>query len=178
MEAGRNGLGRLELSTVRISSPDEPHAIEGAIRQLSIMEYQGRTWATRSRPWVDRLASAWFIRRFIDPKARLLWLSSPSDCPVDALGFDFNAATFSHVNGRVTFEVLLASFNLEQSALKRLGSLVHFLDVGGIQPPEAVGIASVLAGLRDAIHDDDQLLSAASAVFDSLLVTFEKGVPA
>lgn len=73
---------------------------------------------------------------------------------------------------------MLASFDLDKPALKRLGALVHFLDVGGVQPPEAVGIESVLAGLRDAILDDDQLLATASAVFDSLLVTFEKGVRA
>lgn len=168
-------LSELELSIVRILSPDEPHAIEGAISLLSISDYQGRTWATRSRPWVDRLASAWLIRHFIDPQAQLLWLSSPSDCPSDALGFDFDGATFSHLDGRVTFEVLLASFALEKPGLKRLGALVHFLDVGGVQPPEAVGIESVIAGLRDTIKNDDQLLIAASAVFDSLLVTFEKG---
>lgn len=169
-------LNELELSVVRILSPDEPRAIDGPISLLSISDYQGRTWATRSRPWVDRLASAWLIRRFIDPHAHLRWLASPNDCPADALGFDFDGATFSHFDGRVTFEVLLASFSLEQPALKRLGALVHFLDVGGVQPPEAVGIESVLGGLRDAINDDDQLLTAASAVFDSLLVTFEKGV--
>lgn len=169
-------LNELELSVVRILSPDEPHAIQGLISLLSISDYQDRAWATRSRPWVDRLACAWLIRRFIDPQAHLLWLASPSDCPADALGFDFDGATFSHVDGRVTFEVLLASFNLENPALKRLGALVHFLDIGGVQPPEAVGIESVLSGLRDAINDDDQLLAAASAVFDSLLVTFEKGV--
>lgn len=169
-------LSELELLIVRILSPDEPHAIEGSVLVLSISDYQDRTWATRSRPWVDRLASAWLIRRFIDPQAQILWLTSPTDCPTDALGFDFDGATFSHVDGRVTFEVLMASFDLEQPALQRLGALVHFLDVGGVQPPEAVGIESVLAGLRDAINDDDQLLNAASAVFDSLLVTFEKGV--
>lgn len=170
------GLSELELLIVRILSPDEPHAIQGSISVLSISDYQGRTWATRSRPWVDRLACAWLIRRFIDPKAHLLWLSSPADCPTDALSFDFDGATFTHVDGRVTFEVLLASFSLENPALKRLGALVHFLDVGGVQPPEAVGIESVLSGLHDAINDDDQLLAAAGTVFDSLLVTFEKGV--
>ncbi|WP_445369472.1 chromate resistance protein ChrB domain-containing protein [Methylomonas sp. BW4-1] len=169
-------LRELELSIVRILSPDEPHSVEGSITPLSISEYQGRSWATRSRPWVDRLACAWLIRRFIDAQAQILWLASPNDCPADALGFDFDGATFSHVDGLVTFEVLLASFNLENPALKRLGALVHFLDVGGVQPPEAVGIESVLAGLRDAILDDEQLLTAASAVFNSLLVTFEKGV--
>lgn len=168
-------LNDLELSIVRILSPDEPHAIQGSIFLLSISDYQSRIWATRSRPWVDRLACAWFIRRFIDAHAQLLWLASPNECPDNVLSFDFDGATFSHLDGRVTFEVLMASFGLEKPALKRLGALVHFLDVGGVQPPEAAGIESVLSGLRDAINDDDQLLIAASAVFDSLLVTFEKG---
>jgi hypothetical protein len=170
-------LQDLELSTVRILSPDEPHAIDGLIQRLNISDYQGRTWATRQRPWVDRLASAWLIKRFIDPQAQLVWLTSINDCPPNALGFDFDGAAFSHVAGRVTFEVLLDSFGLEQVALKRIGALVHYLDVGGIQPLEALGIESVLAGLRDAITDDDQLLAQASNVFNGLLTTFEKGMP-
>jgi hypothetical protein len=169
-------LSELELSIVRLLSPDEPHALAGTLSPVLISDYQGRTWATRHRPWVDRLACAWLIRRFIDPQAQLLWLSSPHECPDEAVGFDFDGATFSHIDGRVTFEVLLARFNLEQYALKRLGALVHFLDVSGVQPPEAMGIESVLAGLRASINNDDQLLAAASVVFDSLLVTFEKGV--
>ncbi len=169
-------LNDLEFSVVRILSPDEPHSIQGSISLLSISEYQGRTWATRSRPWVDRLASAWLIRRFIDPHAQLLWLASIKDCPVNAISFDFDGATFSHVGSRVTFEVLLASFDLEKPGLKRLGAVVHFLDVGGVQPPEAIGIESVLAGLRESINDDEQLLTAASAVFDSLLITFDKAI--
>jgi hypothetical protein len=56
-----------------------------------------------------------------------LWLASPADCPADAIGFDFDDATFSHVGTRVSFEVLLASFMLEQAGLQRLGQLVHFL---------------------------------------------------
>ena len=155
-------------------SPDEPHAVAGTIPQLPLGLYLGRTWATRCRPWVDRLASAWLIRRFIDPDAHLLWLASPADCPPDALGFDFDGATFSHVGVRVTFEVLLASFGLETPALQRLGALVHFLDVGGVQPPESAGIESALAGLRESTTDDDQLLNLASAIFDGLLASFEK----
>lgn len=168
-------LRQLELAIARILSPDEPHPIEASIAALSLSDFQGKTWATRQHPWVDRLACAWLIRRFIDPQAHLLWLVAPIDCPDDVIGFDFDGARFSHIDGHVTFEVLLVSFDLETPALKRLGSLIHFLDVGGVQPPEAVGIESVLAGLRDAIVDDDSLLKAASAVFDSLLLTFEKG---
>lgn len=167
-------LQDLELAAARVLSPDEPHPADRAISHLRISDYQGRTWATRARPWVDRLASAWLIRRFIDEKARLLWLDSPNDCPADALGFDFDGATFSHVGARVTFEVLVASFGLEQSALSRMGALVHFLDAGGVQPTEAAGIESVLAGLRGAITNDDQLLSTASAVFDGLLAAFQQ----
>jgi hypothetical protein len=115
------------------------------------------------------------IRRFIDPQARILWLDAPGDCPADALGFDFDGATFSHVGSRVTFEVLIESFALTQPALARLGLLVHFLDVGGIQPPEAAGVESVLAGLREGISDDDQLLAAALAIFDGLLASFNRG---
>ncbi|MBE0484472.1 MAG: chromate resistance protein [Bacterioplanes sp.] len=171
-----SALCQLELACTRILSPDEPHPVEGVIAALSLDDFQGKTWATRQRPWVDRLACAWLIRRYIDPQAHLLWLPSPTDCPHDAIGFDFDGARFSHIGGRVSFEVLLASFGLETPALKRLGGLVHFLDVGGIQPPEAAGIESVLAGLRDTIQDDDQLLSAASTIFDSLFITFEKRV--
>lgn len=169
-------LQDLELTITRVLAPDEPHAVAGAIRRLRVADYQGRTWATRRRPWVDRLACAWLIWRFIDPQARLLWLASPADCPRAALGFDFDGATFSHVGVRVTFEVLLASFGLEQAALQRLGALVHYLDVGGVQPPEASGVECVLAGLREAISDDDQLVAAASGVFDGLLAAFERDV--
>lgn len=165
----------LEQETARMLAPDEPHARAGGIEALAMADFQGRTWATRQRPWVDRLACAWLIRRFIDPAARVLWLASPADCPDDALGFDFDGARFSHVGGRVSFEVLLASFGLGQPALTRLGRLVHYLDVGGVQPPEALGVESVLAGLRDSIDDDDALLGAASAVFDALLTRFERG---
>ncbi len=104
-------------------------------------------------------------------------MPSPHDCPVDALGFDFDGAIFSHVDAKVTFEVLLTSFDLESPALLRLGSIVHFLDAGGVQPPEAEGIERVLSGLREAITNDDQLLTVASTVFDGLLTAFEKTSP-
>lgn len=171
-------LRELELACACVLSPDEPHAREGQIVRLQVADFQGRLWATRERPWVDRLASAWLIRRFIDRQTRIQWLAQIEDCPSDALGFDFDGATFSHIGGRVTFEALAASFGLDQPALGRLGLLVHYLDVGGVQPPEAAGIESVLHGMRESISNDDQLLIAASSVFDGLLASFNKGAPA
>lgn len=168
-------LQELEQKSARALSPDEPQPVEESICRLDARQYRGRTWATRRRPWVDRLASAWLIQRHIDPGARLLWLETPADCPADALGFDFDGASFSHVGARVSFEVLLASFGLETPALLRLGTLIHFLDVGGVQPAEAIGIESALAGLRDTVLDDDQLTAMAGNLFDGLLASFEKG---
>lgn len=169
----REALEEFEAQASQLLSPDEPRAAERPIAPLNRADYQGRLWATRARPWVDRLASAWLIRRFIDPAARFLWLPSPADCPKQALGFDFDGAAFTHVGARVTFETLLTSFGLETPALLRLGLLVHSLDVGGVQPPEAVGVERVLAGMRDAIADDDQLLQVSAGVFEGLLTAFQ-----
>lgn len=169
-----NALSDLEQTCAYALSPHEPRTHSGSIAALEIKNYQGRLWATRARPWVDRLASAWLIRRFIDTSATITWLNKPEDCPQQALGFDFDGAAFSHMGSRVTFEVLAASFGLTSPAMVRLGLLVHYLDVGGVQPAEASGIESLLQGLRQTIEDDDQLLATASTVFDGLLFTFQQ----
>lgn len=151
-----------------VLSPDEPHAADGSIARLDIKDYQGRTWATRRHLWVDRVASAWLIRRFIDTKAHFLWLEKPSACPKKALGFDFDGAAFTHVGERVTFEVLLASFALDQDhGLAKLGELVHALDVGGAAVPEASGFEALMTGARQRAADDDALLDDMGRVLDS-----------
>ncbi|WP_019866780.1 chromate resistance protein ChrB domain-containing protein [Methylovulum miyakonense] len=169
-------LVEIEESLQRLRSPDEPHPVEGVLAPLAIGEYQNKLWATRRHPWVDRLACAWLIRRFIDARAQFLWLESVSDCPPEAIGFDFDGAVFSHVGPYVTFEVLLHRFQLGQPALKRLAALVHYLDVGGVQAAEASGVESVLKGLRETITDDGQLLAAAGGVFDGLLAAFAMAI--
>jgi hypothetical protein len=155
-------------------SPDEPTPEAGAITRREPDRYRGHLWATRRRPWVDRLASAWLIRRHIDPEARFIWLETPADCPKQAHGFDFDGAEFTHVGERVTFETLLASFSLEgDSSLARLARCVHYLDVGGLPAPEAPGLEALLAGMRAGIADDDALLDAASGAFDFLYASFK-----
>ena len=167
-------LDDLRDTLIRRMAPDEPTARQADIPRRARADYQGRIWATRARPWVDRLATAWLIRRFIDPKARIVWLASPRDCQADWLGFDFDGATFSHVGARVTFETLLASFGLEADpALLRLGELVHCLDAGGLPVPEAPGIEALLAGLRASEPDDDVLLGRACEIFDWLLQNYK-----
>jgi hypothetical protein len=154
-------------------SVDEPHAIQAPVPQLRLSDYQGRLWATRQRLWVDRVASAWLIRRHIDRDARFLWLESPADCPEGALGFDFDGAAFTHIGDRVTFEVLLASFGLDKErGLIRLGAMVHALDLESGFVAEAAGFAAMLAGIRHRTSNDDELLAEVSPILDALHVHF------
>ncbi|WP_010458313.1 chromate resistance protein ChrB domain-containing protein [Acidovorax radicis] len=164
-----------DLATLRQAldacfSRGEPAALPAhGIARLHTVQFQNQRWATRARPWVDRLACAWLIRRFIDPGARFVWLADPASPPADVLGFDFDGARFTHVGALVTFEVLVASFGLEaDSRLQRLARAVHYLDTGGMPVPEAAGLEAVLAGLREVHADDDALTQAAAQVFDAL----------
>jgi hypothetical protein len=155
-------------------SPDEPHAAKGAIPRRELADYRDRVWATRRHLWVDRVASAWLIRRFIDPEARFIWLAKPADCPAEALGFDFDGAAFTHVGQRVSFEVLAASFGLDNDpCLARLGRLVRYLDIGGVPVADAAGFASVMTGARARRGDDDDgLLHDMTTVLDCLYAAY------
>lgn len=164
-----------ELSALRRAldarfSKGEPQSrADDDIARLDRAKFQGKRWATRERPWVDRLACAWLIRRFIDPQASFVWLSDPARAPRGVIGFDYDGARFTHVGARVSFEVMCASFGLENDPkLQRIASAVHYLDVGGIPVPEAAGLEAVLAGLREVHPDDDRLVLATDAVFDAL----------
>ena len=170
----REAMAGLESSTQSLRSPGEPHQSKRRIRRLDPARYQGRLWATRKSPWIDRLASAWLIKRFVDRKARFSWIDKPRDRPRDALGFDFDGADFTHVGNRVTFEVLLASFGLDgDPALNQVAAVVHFLDVGGIPVADARGLEMVLKGARDNAHSDDDLVVAAARVFDHLYSAYQ-----
>ncbi|UOG16864.1 chromate resistance protein ChrB domain-containing protein [Acinetobacter sp. PK01] len=169
-----NELALLELSIARLDEANEPNAIQAHIQVLDKVDYQNQLWATRKKPWIDRLASAWLIKTFIDSTPTFIWLDTPTDCPKEALGFDFDDARFSHINHWVTFEVLLYSFNLETPALKKIAEIVHYLDVGGIEPPEAIGIEKVIQGLRSQINNDDQLFELSNHIFDGLYANFSR----
>jgi hypothetical protein len=156
-------------------SGDEPHALAGEIPRCDRKDFRGRAWVTREHLWIDRVCSAWLIRRFIDPKATFLWLKRPQDGPKKALGFDFDGARFSHVGAKVTFEVLLTSFGLEHDrGLSRLGALVHYLDVGGVAVAEAAGFAAIMAGARATQASDDALLKTIMPVLDQLYAAYSE----
>jgi len=156
-------------------SPEEPTPVHAMISRCDAAEYQGRTWATRRHLWVDRVASAWLIKRFIDRQGRFVWLERAADCPRSAIGFDFDGAKFTHIEDYITFEVLLRSFGLESdAALNRIANLVHQLDVGGGRVAEAAGFEAILSGARERCADDDALLAEMNGTLDNLYLAFSK----
>lgn len=173
-ESATDALAALRREVERLLSPDEPVSTEAAIASRAIVDYQGRRWATRRRPWVDRLATAWLVQRFVDGRPTFIWLSDPKSCPKSALGYDFDGATFTHVGEKVTFEVVAESFGLlEDAALLRLARLVHYIDIGGIPVDEAPGFEMLVRGLQARHADDDALLAAAIPAFDALYAALQ-----
>lgn len=138
--------------------------------------YHGRLWVTRQRPGVDRMASAWLIRRFIDAQARFAFAADRDAVPDDAVPFDMFGVEFSHQGEGCTFETLCAIFAIQEPAVARLATIVHDLDLkdGRFDAPEAGTVGAVIEGLQLAQADDDTLLAQGMALFDSLYRSFEQ----
>jgi hypothetical protein len=175
----KEALAGLEREAQRLYSEGEPHAARGRVRHLDPAKYRGRTWATRKDLWVDRLASVWLVTRFIDGNAKFVWIDRPRDRPRGAIGFDFDGAEFTHVDNRITFETLLASFGLtDDRALVAIGEAVHFLDVGGIPVADAKGLETILTGIKQRARNDDEMALEAGKVFDLFYTAYQRKMEA
>jgi len=128
-----------------------------------------RIWATRRPLWADRLACAWLIRRFVDPEGSVVWLEKTQDCHPNAVGFAFDGARYGNSASQVTFEVMLRQFGLaKNSALAKIGAIVHFLEVRDMPVPEAAGVQTLLQGAARRSANDDELLAEVEKTFDLL----------
>jgi hypothetical protein len=115
------------------------------------------------------LATAWLVHRFVDKAPKFVWDEHPNKCPADALGYDFDGASFTHVGDKVTFEVVAASFSLESDpGIRGVGQLVRYIDIGGIPVDEAPGVELLVRGLQAQHKKDGALLAAALPLFDTL----------
>ncbi len=129
----------------------------------------GRTWASRKPLWADRLASAWLIRRFVDPEATLVWLEKSQAAPAGAISFGYEGAHFTNSETRVTYEELLAKLDLaKNAALAKIGSIVHYLEIKGAPVAEAAGVQTLLQGAQRRSGNEAELLAEVEKTFDLL----------
>ena len=157
-------LGALEQRVHRLIFPEvmQPPPVRPK-------RYLQRQWATRRPLYADRLASAWLIRRFIDPEATMMWLDFGQEAPHDAVSYGYEGADFYNSGSRVTYEELLAyARRQDEPALARIGMLVRALDIGDRQLAEAVGVETLLNGARRRAGSDDELLQECEKTFDLL----------
>ncbi|HEX2229116.1 MAG TPA: chromate resistance protein ChrB domain-containing protein [Candidatus Binatia bacterium] len=137
----------------------------------------GKTWVTRKGIHVDRMASAWLIHRFIDRDAKFKFVSAKGYKPLDGeIRFDMFEAEYTHEGDLCTFEVLLDSFGLTDSALTMIGEIVHDIDLkdSKFERDESQGIDHLVMGIAMAHKDDETRLGQAAAVFDNLYEYFKR----
>ncbi len=137
----------------------------------------GQTWVTREGVHVDRIASAWLIRRFIDAQAQFKFVPARGYKPRPAeLRFDMFEAEYTHVGEECTFQTLVGRFDLADRAIVGIGEIVHDIDCKDERfgRPETAGIASLIRGIADANDDDLGRIERGSALFDDLYASFRK----
>ena len=135
-----------------------------------------KVWVTREHVQIDRIASAWLIRRFIDPKARFKFVPGRSYTPRQGeVRFDMFEGEYTHEGDRCTFEVLVARAGLNDPALGAIGENIHDIDLkdGKYGREETAGIRTVIAGIAAAHRDDEQRLARGAAVLDDLYESFK-----
>ena len=126
-------------------------------------------YVTRKRVHVDRIATAWAIRRFVDPDATFAFVARERDPElVDGTAFDMRGSALSHRDGKVTFEVLLQRHELADPALGRMAAIVHAADTWEDGTPETAGVRAVFDGIRDGQRSDDDRLDVGFGVCDAL----------
>lgn len=139
-----------------------------------LSDYRAKTWVTRPRPYVDRLACAWLIRRFIDPKAIIRYSLAPKS---DEVAFDMEeGGQFGHVGNLCTFETMCLAFGLDDAGLRALAEIVHEIDLndGRYARPAATGVDSILDGWHQASLSDAELEMRGIALFEGLYLHFAR----
>jgi hypothetical protein len=175
--AGRESVERT-LDAVELVL--RPRAAEAGMDRVAPPDIRGRTWVTRSGVRVDRIASAWLIRRFVNPEARFKFVHGPEDAPSpDEIRFDMFEGDFTHEGDECTFEVLRRRFGLEDRALGRIAEIVHDIDLKDSKfgHPETVGIDHLIAGVALRHADDEARLREGGAALEALYEYFRRRKP-
>jgi hypothetical protein len=156
-------------------SKNSPASSEGGTKISQ--DLRGKTWVTRKGIHVDRMATAWVVRRFIDPDAAIKFVPAKGYAPVaDDVRFDMFEAEFTHEGDRCSMEVLLARTGIRDPAVVRIAEIVHDIDLkdSKFQREETAGIARLIDGIAMSHKDDNVRLSRAAAIFDDLYENFRR----
>ena len=163
------------MQSIEHRQPAEKPRTAPSAPRIDAGTYRNRVWVTRPRPGVDRFASAWLIRRFIDPKAAFVFASAPDRYP-DAVPFDmYHSAGFKHDGDLCTFEVLQDRFGIRDLSVRRIAEIVHDIDLKEerYQSPHAPTVANLVEGLRASIPEDAKLLEHGIVMFEALYQSFQ-----
>ena len=173
---GASGRDAVEGPLAAVEAALRPDAPAGDGDRAAPGEFRGRTWVTRAGVQVDRIASAWLIRRFIDPDARLRFVRPPDKVEKGQVRFDMFEAEFTHEGDLCTFEVLLRRFALRDGVLARLGEIVHDIDLkdGKYAHPETPGLDHLIAGIALRHQDDEARLQDGAAALEALYEYFKR----
>ncbi len=167
-------LGRLESGEGERATGLAPVSIQ----PKALRDYQGRVWVTRKKPYVDRMASAWLIKRFIDHQASFQFVDERKRRGQDPshVTFDMAGAEFTHVGDLCTFEVLTKAFGIKDKVVRKIAEIVHDLDMKDekFRPSDARGLESVLMGIRKTAKDDMEALEKGIEVFEMLYASKTK----
>jgi hypothetical protein len=169
-------MSEIERSLRGRAGQAEPKSTKGG--QLDPRELKGRTWVTRKGVKVDRIASAWLIRRMIDPAARFSFVDAKGYRPsADEVRFDMFDGEFTHEGDQCTFEVLVARAKLKDPALRAIAEVVHDIDFkdGKFGRAEAAGVAPVIDGIVLRHEDDTRRLEEGATLLDALHAKFKAG---
>jgi hypothetical protein len=136
----------------------------------------GRTWVTRQGVHVDRIASTWLIRRFIDEKTAFKFVPAKGYIQAGELRFDMFDAEFTHIGDRCTFEVLILAADLNDPALQAIAEIVHDIDLKDekFSLEQTAGIAQLISGVCISHKDDFARIERGAALFDDLYAYFHK----
>jgi len=143
---------------------------------LAPAELRDKTWVTRTGVKVDRIASAWLVRRFIDDRAHFKFVTQPYAPAPGEIRFDMPGGELTHEADRCTFEVILARAGLRAPGLTELAEIVHDIDLHDDRygRPETAGVAALLSGLVAAHADDTARIDHAMPMLDALLAQLGK----
>ncbi len=170
---GKETVKRMRSLEAALKGLQEPDTTKPApLTRKDLKAFRRKIWVTRKRPFIDRMASAWLIRRFVDTEAKFRFVADANAAAIapGEVAFDMQGGEFTHHGDLCTFEVMVRSFGIKDKAVRKIAEIVHDLDLKDDRYGNAAGsgIEEVLTGIRKTVRDDADMLEKGMAVFEMM----------